>query len=514
MFNKTLIQQFLFISETKPGAIALQNESEQLSYAQLRHNISKISALYVTQGVQAGDRIALVIGNSIEYVTAFYAAWKIGAIVVALNPQAKTYEIENMLRQCDAKCLVIDKLKSDTHKQLKPLNITTITIVGSQIKSVHKWEEAFSLSENDEWYDAKESTMAQIIFTSGTTGNPKGVSLSHGNLMSNVVDVVSYLKLSDQDSILNVLPFHYCYGNSILHTHFCIGAKVVLAGSMAYPQYIVNSMRKLRVSGFSGVASTFSLFLSHSDWSTNPPELRYLTQAGGPMGNQLTEKLLLSSHPKTQLYVMYGQTEATARISWLPPSSLSSKRGSVGIPLKQIQLEIRDKQNNPVNNFQKGEVYLKGPSVMQGYWKNSRASEKVLFNGWLRTGDLGYLDDEGYLFLQGRNSDMLKVGAHRINPLELEEIINKLNFVKESVVIGIADEILGHKLRVYIVGEESKANLFAVKKHCNQYLPPHKIPREINWLTQLPKTASGKIKRHLLNQEMEISQNDEQCLRH
>lgn len=512
MFNKTLIQQFLFICETKPKAIALQNDSEQLSYARLKYRISKVSAIFLDQGVQAGDRVALVVNNSIEYVVAFYAAWKIGAIVVALNPQTKPHEIKSMLRQCNAKLLVIDKLTLVIHKQLAPLNVPIIVVIESQVNDIIKWPDALSLSGNDDWYPAKESTMAQIIFTSGTTGNPKGVSLSHGNLMSNVKDVVSYLKLSDEDSILNILPFHYCYGNSILHTHFCVGGKVILAGSMAYPQETVDRIRKLNVSGFSGVPSTFSLLLSRTDWSENPPKLRYLTQAGGPMGNQLTEKLILTSHNKTQLYVMYGQTEATARISWLPPSSLTSKRGSVGIPLPQVQLEIRDKQNNLVNNFQIGEVYIKGPSIMQGYWKNPRASKKVLIDGWLKTGDLGYLDDEGYLFLQGRNSDMLKVGAHRINPLELEEIINKLNFVKESVVIGIVDEILGHKLCAYIVGDESKVNLFAIKKHCNQYLPPHKIPREIIWLNYLPKTASGKIKRHQLNQKMEISQNDKQRL--
>ncbi len=512
MFNKNLLQQFLFISESKPDAIALQNETEQLSYSQLRHNISKISALYITRGIQAGDRIALVISNSIEYVTAFYAAWKIGAIIVALNPKAKFNEIASMLRHCDAKCLVIDQLKSDMHNQFKPLSIPIITIIESPLKDVHYWNNAFSLTSNDNWCIVKQSTVAQIIFTSGTSGNPKGVTLSHGNLMSNVVDVVSYLKLSAKDSILNILPFHYCYGNSILHTHFCVGAKIVLSGSMAYPQEIVDSMRHLQVSGFSGVASTFSLFLSHSDWPTNPPHLRYLTQAGGPMGGQLTKKLLLASHSKTQLYVMYGQTEATARITWLPPSFLSNKGGSVGIPLKQIQLEIRNKQGKPVNNFQKGEVYIKGPGVMLGYWKNPQASKTVLINGWLKTGDLGYLDNDGYLFLQGRNSDMLKIGAHRINPLELEEIMNQLDFIKESAVIGIFDEILGHKLRAYIVGEESKTNQFAVKKHCNQYLPPHKIPREIIWLKQLPKTASGKIKRYQLNQEMESSQNDKHCL--
>ncbi len=478
MFKKTLIQQFLFISSSKSDAIALQNKTEQISYAELKKNICKVSALLVNQGVQTGDRVALVIDNSIEYITTFYAAWKIGAVVVALNPQAKIHEIEKMLRQCGARCLVISKLDTEMLEGFKRLKIRFITLIDSGFDEVQHWQQAFNLQADDNWYPANKSTLAQIIYTSGTTGNPKGVTLSHGNLMSNVEDIIYYLKLTSKDSILNVLPFHYCYGNSILHTHFCVGAKIILAGSMAYPQEIVNSIRSLKTSGFSGVSSTYSLFLSRSDWPENPPELRYLTQAGGPMGKQLTEKLISASHRNTQLFVMYGQTEATARISWLPPSSLASKQGSVGIPLDQLQLEIRNEKNIKVKRHQKGEVYIKGPSVMQGYWKNPAATEKVLIDEWLKTGDLGFLDDDDYLFLQGRNTDMIKVGAHRINPLELEEVINQLAFVYESAVIGIDDEILGQKLCAYIVGEESKANLFAIKNTATNIYRLTKYPEK------------------------------------
>jgi acyl-coenzyme A synthetase/AMP-(fatty) acid ligase len=341
--------------------------------------------------------------------------------------------------------------------------------------------------------------LAQIIYTSGTTGNPKGVSLSHGNLMTNAKDVVSYLMLSSDDSILNVLPFHYSYGNSVLHTHLYVGAKIILIGSMAFPQEIINTMRELSVSGFSGVPSTYSLFLSHSDWPENPPPLRYLTQAGGAMSKDLTERLLAASDKQTKIFIMYGQTEASARITWLPPEMLNTKLGSVGVAVEHIRIEIRNEENIRLGNYQKGEVFVAGLSVMQGYWDNVEATEEVLDGIWLKTGDLGYLDKDGYLFLIGRKSDMIKIGGHRIDPLELEEIINKLVFVQESAVIGIDDDILGQRLCAYIVGEKSKKNLFALKKHCNEYLPAHKMPREINWLPKLPKTSSGKIKRYQLN---------------
>jgi len=504
MNKKTLIEQFCYLSDTNPDAIALQQDTTLVSYAELSHKVSQVSALFNTLGLLAGDRIALAIDNSIDYVTAFYAAWKIGAVVVALNPQAKIYEIEKMLFQCQASCFIADKLDQSYITQLAQKKIRLISLSNSKHEDVTNWHQAFDLQGDSRYFQTGKSRLAQIIYTSGTTGNPKGVSLTHGNLLSNVRDIISYLKLSANDSVLNVLPFHYCYGNSVLHTHLYVGAKVILAGSMAYPQQVVNSLRSLRATGFSGVASTYSLLLSHSDWSKSPPALRYLTQAGGPMGKELTLKLVASSHEATQLFVMYGQTEATARITWLPPSMLNTKLGSAGIALKNIQLEVRNKKNVRVASYQKGEVYIKGPNVMQGYWKNSTATKEVVIDGWLKTGDLGFLDDDGYLFLQGRNSDMIKVGAHRINPLELEEIINKIDFVHESAVIGIDDPLLGQSLCAFIVGEESKANLFAIKKHCNHYFPTHKIPKDIQWLSRLPKTASGKIKRYQLNRQKEF----------
>ncbi|TQV88911.1 class I adenylate-forming enzyme family protein [Aliikangiella coralliicola] len=498
MYQSTLPGQFLSISESQADSIALQSNAEQVSYGDLKRRVDKVGSYFKQIGIEPGDRVALVIDNSVDYVTAFYAIWKVGGIVVSLNPQAKFHEIEKLIQQCEAKCLLIDKLNHANTEQLNQLSINMITLNQCDINGVANWSTALECEADNNWYSATEDTLAQIIYTSGTTGNPKGVLLSHGNLMCNVKDIIEYLELTREDSVLNVLPFHYCYGNSVLHTHFSVGGKVILAGSMAFPQEIVNTMREYKATGFSGVPSTFSLFLARSDWPQDPPPLRYMTQAGGPMGKELTQKLLQSSQPDTKLYVMYGQTEACARISWLPPHKLDEKLGSAGISLTHVDLEIRDENAQALPNGQKGEVYVKGPSIMQGYWNNAEASEQVLLNGWLKTGDLGYLDDEGYLYLVGRNSDMIKVGAHRINPLELEEVINKLGFVQESAVIGIEDEILGQKLRAFIVGEESRENLLALKKHCNEYLPTHKIPREIQWAEQLPKTASGKIKRYLL----------------
>jgi len=498
MYKDTLINQFLSICDLHADTTALQTYTEELSYSELKHRVSKVSDYLTATGIKPGERVALVIDNSINYVIAFYAIWKSGAIVVALNAQSKFHEIEKLINQCQSKCILVEKLDDKNKKSLKSSGIKTIVLDDKSITDINIWKDEFCNQANSDSYEANESTLAQIIYTSGTTGNPKGVLLSHGNLMCNTRDIVKYLNLSSADSIVNALPFYYSYGNSVLHTHLCVGAKIILTGSLAFPQQIVNDMRKYEPSGFSGVPSTYSLLLTRSDWKDNPPPFRYITQAGGPMGKKLTEQLIKALNPDTQLYIMYGQTEASARISWLPPQSLKSKAGSAGIAIDHVKIEIRDEHGDKLPAYAKGEVYVYGKSIMQGYWNNPHATQQVLNNGWLKTGDLGYLDADGYIFLEGRNSDMIKVGAHRIHPQELEEVINKLNFISECAVIGIDDEILGQKLKAFIVGDESKANLLEFKKHCNEYLPAHKIPREIKWINELPKTASGKIKRYKL----------------
>ncbi len=495
----TLLEQFEFVSKALPDNIALQSNGNKLSYAQLYENIKHVACYFQQNGVTSGQRVVLVLENSIEFIIAFYAVWAAGGIVVSLNSHARFSEVKNAINQCQPKLVLCDHIEDKGAKLLLSLNVQLLNLSKLSIAGTVPWTEVISNRCRGCWYKADKDTLAQIIYTSGTTSNPKGVLLTHGNLMANIKDIAGYLKLTEEDSVLNVLPFHYCYGNSVLHSHLSVGGKVILGASMVYPQEVVDQIRGTDSTGFYGVASMYNLFLTHTDWASDPPSLRYITQAGGPMGAQLTDKLIHACRSTTSLFVMYGQTEASARITWLPPDCLSTKSGSAGIPLDNIRLEIRDSNGNRIGANQHGEVYISGESVMQGYWNNQIATDKVLANGWLKTGDLGHLDGDGFLYLAGRKDDMIKVGDNRINPLEIEEQINRLDFVSESVIIGVSDELLGNKLVAFIVAEKSKENLFALRKFCKRELAIHKSPKLFKWVEELPKTASGKIQRHKLN---------------
>ena len=225
---------------------------------------------------------------------------------------------------------------------------------------------------------------------------------------------------------------------------------------------------------------------------------RYLTQAGGAMNTTLTRRLR-EALPHARLFVMYGQTEATARLAWLPPERLDDKPGSAGRAIDGVRIEVRDDAGQALPLGSVGEIWAQGANVMAGYWRDPAASAVVLRDGWLRTGDMGRMDEEGFLFLSGRRSDMIKTGAHRVHPLDVEEAIAELDGVSEVAVVGIDDATLGQAIKAVVVrSAQASLDADAVKAHCRARLAGYKIPKQVEFVTNLPKTASGKVRRALL----------------
>jgi len=224
-----------------------------------------------------------------------------------------------------------------------------------------------------------EGQTAAIIYTSGTTGRPKGVTLSHGNLAANVRSILQYLNLGPTDRVLNVLPFYYSYGNSVLHTHLAVGGTLILENNLLYPHNVLTTLARERATGFSGVPSTFAILLSRASLENHDlSSLRYMTQAGGAMAPALIERLRRAV-PHIRFFVMYGQTEATARLAWLPPEMLDAKPGSIGIAIPGVRLELRDEQGRPVPTGETGEIWASGDNIMQGYWRDPEQTRKVIW---------------------------------------------------------------------------------------------------------------------------------------
>jgi acyl-CoA synthetase (AMP-forming)/AMP-acid ligase II len=340
--------------------------------------------------------------------------------------------------------------------------------------------------------------LATIMYTSGTTGNPKGVMLSHRNLRANADAIIHSLELTRQDHTLCVLPFYFSYGNSVLHSHLLCGARLTLEDNFAFPRLMLQRIQDEGISGFAGVPSTFALLLSRQrleDFDLS--RLRYVTQAGGPMPRPLLEELRKRLRA-ARVFVMYGQTEATARLTCLPPEDLDSKPGSVGVPVTGVEIDIREETRSlPPGGV--GEIFVRGPNVMLGYWNDAAASADVLRDGWLRTRDLGYMDQDGYLYLVGRATDMIKTGAFRVSPQEIEEVIAAIEGVEDAAGVAIPDEVLGQAVKAVVVPRPgADLTVMAVKAHCRANLASYKVPKAVEFATALPRTSSGKVQRFKL----------------
>jgi acyl-CoA synthetase (AMP-forming)/AMP-acid ligase II len=487
-----------------PHACALAEGHAQLRYEEFAQRAAAVARWLRDSGVSRGDRVALLCDSGADYATAYYGALLAGAAAVGLNTGARAEELAGWVEHSGAAALFVDAAHPEANKlgALLERGVRVLARNGASLDRYHDDLEAVLTAANEPCRapNVGADSLAALLYTSGTTGAPKAVTLTHGNLAANTDAIVRYLELTARDSIVCVLPFHYSYGNSVLHTHIAAGAKLVIEKNLVYPHVVVESMARNAVTGFAGVPATFALLASRVRFERyDLSALRYLTQAGGPMSPALTERIR-TLLPHARLFVMYGQTEASARLTYLPPERLTDKLGSVGIPVAGVEIEVRAEDGSKARAGGAGEVWARGPNVMRGYWNDSVATRKTLVDGWLRTGDAGRLDDEGYLYLEGRRSDIIKVGAHRVYPHDVEAAIEELPGVKEVVVVGADDEVLGEVVKACIVTSAgTPLSETAVKAHCRARLATYKIPKIVEFLAVLPKTSSGKVRRTALS---------------
>lgn len=508
--HPSLVHLFLESANRYPEKEAIIHGDRRVSYQTLAQWVGAIAAFLVSEGLGKGDRVGVLVRNSPEYVAIYYGILAAGGTVVALNADTKFRDLSNWLKHSDSTWLFAesahpqfrqlqaelenalrvvevgeDKLRSQT-----PGNISFTELVGDSTSRVNPVD------------SRDEEALAAIIYTSGTTGHPKGVMLSHRNLYENTRSIIEYLGIGPDDRVMNILPFYYSYGNSVLHTHMAAGGSIVLENSLLYPHVVLDRMVEERITGFSGVPATYSLLLNRTKLSEyDLSSLRYLTQAGGAMA-PANIKRIRETIPHASFFVMYGQTEASARLSYLPPEDLDKKTGSVGRAIPGVELGVFDQEGQAVAPGVIGEICARGANIMMGYWKDPEMSETVMRDGWLRTGDLACQDEDGYLYISGRSSEMIKSGAHRINPAEIEEVILEMDGIEEAVAIGVEDELLGHVIKVVIVPARNDApDMRSIQAYCRKNMANFKIPKYIEFVSEIPKTASGKVQRYLLKNE-------------
>lgn len=503
----SIVADFAEVAVRQPQATAIAWRGAAWSFASLHYASLRVRNALVASGLERGARAALLVRNSPQYAALYYGVLSAGCAAVPLNVQERAGVLARQIEHSGARLLFVERGNPESDALTKAVGALGVSIATLSVDEADVALETFA-NEVDPTrapgaeIEHREPDLATIIYTSGTTGRPKGVMLSHANLAANARAIIAYLRLTPADRGLCVLPFHFSYGASVLHTHLLAGATLAIEDNFAFPKIALQRMQDERITGFAGVPSTFALLLGRCDLREfDLSSLRYVTQAGGAMPRPLIERLR-AQLGRVDFFAMYGQTEATARLTYLPPHELDKRAGSVGLPLAGVEIRICDTEGEELEAGRTGEICARGPNIMLGYWGDVAATAAALRAGWLRTGDLGHLDDDGFLYIDGRAVDMIKVGAFRVSPQEVEEVIAALPGVEEVGVAAINDEVLGHAIKAVIVPRaDAQLDVLAVKAHCRRQLATYKVPKVVEFAAVLPRTSSGKIQRHKLVQE-------------
>lgn len=487
-----------------PDKIALIHDGAEYTYSGIDRLVTSLANTLCKCGLVPGDRVVIILNNSIEYIVSYYAAMKCGGVAVPLSNDIKSSGLKSILAELKAAAIITSSyfneviegadLPGSGLKALivkKPEQLTAL-----YAEHVVSWDDALNDNNASMNISVPMDSLASIIYTSGSTGVPKGVMLTHSNIAANTESICSYLKLTENDRQMAVLPFFYVMGKSLLNTHFAAGASIVLNNKFAYTGSVLKQMVDYQVTGFSGVPSTYAYLLHRSplaSYRDKLASLRYCSQAGGHMPRQIKEELRKVLPGHTDIYIMYGATEASARLTYLPPEKFSDKIESIGIAIPGVTMKVLDNEGKQVPAGETGELVGSGPNIMQGYWMDSELSGKVLDSNGYHTGDLGFMDADGFFYLVGRKDSMLKCGGHRINPQEVEDALVATGLLVESAVIGVPDDLLGNRLVAFAVAINNETSENEILAACSNLLPKYKVPSEVKLLKSLPKKASGKI---------------------
>jgi amino acid adenylation domain-containing protein len=507
-----LLQDYLVHSAHRlPDKVALVCAGQRLTYGEIEARSNALAQHLVAAGVSRGDRVMIFADNGVETVLSFWAALKANAVACIVSPLVRSERLDYLLRDSRPAALIADgKLYPAFGGPARACpSLRTLVVCGpvddarlAELPNAVRWDEA--LASGDGEPPARrciESDLAAIVYTSGSTGDPKGVMLTHRNMMAACASVASYLELAEDEVILNVLPMAFSYGLYQMITAFYAGARLVLERSFAFPTQVLEVLVSERATGFPGVPTVFSALaemksLGNYDLSS----LRYITNAGAALPLRHVQ-FLRDLLPQARLFSMYGLTECK-RCSYLPPEDLDRKPLSVGIPIPNTEFWIVDEAGNRVGPDVVGQLVVRGPTIMKGYWEKPEATAKVLRPGpWpgeqvLYTGDYGRIDADGYLYFVGRMDDIIKSRGEKVVPREVENALVNVPGVKEAAVIGVPDEMLGHAVKAFVVLEQGIIlNEKELQRECHRRLESFMVPKHIAIVPGLPRTDSGKIKK-------------------
>lgn len=480
--------------------VAVVDAAGEHTYAQLRDAVAVLEAALAAEGLREGDRVAILGRNSFFWVAAYLAVIGAGLVAVPCSEKATPADIARNLGLGECRAVLADRLAARGFDDaLRPLPVIDDAVLDGAALDGASRNGAVPAASGRAERVADPADDAVLMFTSGTTSRPKAVRITHANLMANTESIIAYLGLTASDRVLVILPFYYCYGASLLHTHLRVGGTVVLCNTFAYPETAVEQIAAEQCTVLAGVPSSYQLLLRVTTFAQRRlPSLRIVQQAGGKLSPVLVDELI-AAQPHANVFVMYGQTEATARLSYVPPEMLEAKRGSVGKGIPGVELTVRSDTGEPVAVGERGEIYAVGENISPGYLGDREGTAAKFTPYGLRTGDLAVVDEDGYIFVVDRIDDFIKTWGYRVSSQEVESAALRLAELVSAAAIGVPDEDAGEAISLFVtIRPGSDVGPDDVLAHCRSLLAKHMVPASVQILQTLPLNANGKVDKNAL----------------
>lgn len=475
------------LEQCKDDAMSLVTPKGEYPYRVLKQATVKMMEAFQSAGVTFGDRVGILGANSLFWISSYLAGMKIGAIAVPLATKLPPPELALRVEQTGCKVLCIEKRLC---KQYAGAFSTSLHVINEDVLVFENT--SAQLPESPINFDEHQD--AAWMLTSGTTAKPRIARITHANIRSNTHSIIESLGLTSTDRVMAILPFYYCFGTSLLHTHLRAGGSLVVGDTLGFPEKVLDLMEAKSCTGFAGVPTTFQMYLRNSTFPQRElPSLRHIQQAGGKLSTVLIEELM-QSRPKARIYIMYGQTEATARLACLQPEELPSKLGSIGKGIPGVSLKVFNEAKNEVAPGEVGEIVAWGENISPGYVGEAEISAEKFIQGSLRTGDMATVDEDGYIYIVDRKSDFIKSYGNRVSSQEVEACILELKEVMAAAVIGIPDPLRGEAIRAFVVlRANSELDALMVMDHCAKRLARYMVPKDVLFIRSLPVNEHGKV---------------------
>ena len=524
------------VAETYPDsqALILRHQGVEWTYAELQRRVDQLAAGLLALGIVPGDRVGIWGPNSAEWVLTQLATAKLGAIMVCINPAYRLYELEYALNKVECKALITDE-SFKTSDYLGMLNTLApeleycepgalastklpklkhvIRMGSSSSAGMHNFDQVCELATDADraalvglQTQLKPDDAINIQFTSGTTGNPKGATLSHCNILNNGYLTGEAMRLTPADKLCIPVPLYHCFG-MVLAVLACVshGATMVFPGEAFDPQQTLQTVQDERCTALHGVPTMFITELDHPNFSSfDLSSLRTGIMAGAPCPIEVMKRVISEMHMR-DILIAYGQTELSPINNiTLPDDSLERRTETVGRAMPWVEIKVIDEAGHVVPVGEKGEICTRGYSVMQGYWNDpEKTAETIDAAGWLHSGDIATMDACGYVRIVGRIKDMIIRGGENVYPREVEEFLYQHPAISEVQVFGIPDKKMGEEVCAWVqLNEGATLSADDIKAFCKDQITHFKIPRHIRFVSEYPMTVTGKIQKFVMRDEM------------